>query len=478
MKTLSLVGLWWLIVRIAAGQAYQPVIEPTACPVKVDARLVTTCGYLVVPENRHRSNGRKIKIPFVFVRRPDQDAKRHVSLFTTGGPGYSTIGNIDSVGYRSGLLKYGGFIAFDQRGTQKAQPCLDCPEVDQAVRRSYRAGLKKDSLVLLAVKQCRSRFATQGIDLSAYTTLESAEDINDLRLALRLDSLNLIGISYSGGLMLTVVRKHPEGVRALVLNSPLPSYVNYEEDALLNANEALEQVFAAAEANPAATAYQPLRARFQRYFTAITGKKFTVSYLEKGTRDSLAITYTKSELLDVVMSRLNGAQAATIPAVIDDLIKGKQAAYIREMLDGYFAGEPTLSLGMRYSVYCTEQLAYADPALERQQRTVVPWLAGYEFNNVSHPICDCWKVKPEPKLVKTPVYANLPALLAAGDIDPNCRPFYNRLINRDMPNSQFLLLHNAGHAPGFSAGGVDYVQEFLANPYKKIRATAKDLLVE
>ncbi|XHR98220.1 alpha/beta fold hydrolase [Mucilaginibacter sp. UC70_90] len=56
--------------------------------------------------------------------------------------------------------------------------------------------------------------------------------MNDLRLALNVDSLNLVGISYSGGLMLTMARNHPEGVRALLLNSPLPGYVNFEEHAL------------------------------------------------------------------------------------------------------------------------------------------------------------------------------------------------------------------------------------------------------
>ncbi|HEX8657940.1 MAG TPA: hypothetical protein VF690_10415 [Hymenobacter sp.] len=180
--------------QLVRGQSYQPTIEVISCPVKFDARLVVKYGYLVVPENRRRPLGRKVKIPFLFVRKPEQDARRHVSLYSTGGPGYSTTANADSIGYRSGLVKYGGSILFDQRGTKRAQPCLDCPEVGEAVKRSYRTGLNQDSLVLLAATQCRKNFTSQGVDLSAYTTLESAEDINDLRLALHLDSLNLMGV--------------------------------------------------------------------------------------------------------------------------------------------------------------------------------------------------------------------------------------------------------------------------------------------
>jgi len=267
-----------LFFRPSYGQPYKPVIEPALCPIKTDPRLIVKYGYLVVPENRKLPEGRKVKIPFFFVRKPNQDARHNVFLYTTGGPGYSTTANTDSVGYNSGLLKFGALILFDQRGTKKAKPCLDCIEVGEAVKRSYRKGLNKDSLVMIAVKQCRSRYTSQGIDLSAYNTIESAEDINDLRLTLHIDSLNLGGISYSGGLMLTLVRNHPEGIRSLILNSPLPGFAHFEEDGLLNINEAFEQVFTNCEADSAGNAaYNNLRERFHRYFTSITGKKAPVT---------------------------------------------------------------------------------------------------------------------------------------------------------------------------------------------------------
>jgi hypothetical protein len=50
-----------------------------------------------------------------------------------------------------------------------------------------------------ATKHCRKRLADQGIDLSAYNTIGSAADIEDLRRALHIDSLNLMGISKAAG---------------------------------------------------------------------------------------------------------------------------------------------------------------------------------------------------------------------------------------------------------------------------------------
>ncbi len=126
---------------------------------------------------------------------------------------------------------------------QEPSPAWNVRKWMEAIRKSYRENRNKDSLVLIAVKQCRKKFQQQGIDMSAYNSEQSVEDINDLRLALKLDSLTLVGISYSGGLMPATANKHPEAVRALVLNSPLPIFTNYEEESLLNFQEALDQVF-------------------------------------------------------------------------------------------------------------------------------------------------------------------------------------------------------------------------------------------
>lgn len=479
MKTFLLVTILWLCHGKASGQKYTPTIESGPSMIKYDPRLIVKSGYLVVPEDRKNNKSRKIKIPFVFLRKPGSAEKKEITLFTTGGPGYSTIANIDSIAYDSGFFKYGGFIVFDQRGTKRSSTCMDCPEIDTAIKISYKKNLPQKQLVLEAVKKCREKFIAQGINLSAYNTIESAKDINDLRLALQLDSLNLVGISYSGGLMLTVAKNHPEGVRSLVLNSPLPGYVNYEEHALFNINEALEQVFENCQADSSGKAiYKDLKSRFRQYFSSITGKEFTVSYLEKGTKDSLKIKYGKSELLDVIINHMNTSQVKSVPFIMTQLINGKHNDYIREVMDGYFSGDHKLSRGMRYSVYCTEQIAYSDEKLIHRQELVLPWLAGYAFNNVDHAICDCWKVDPEPATVKSPVYSSIPVLISAGDIDPWCRPFYNQLIKRYMPNSQLLVFHNRGHLSGFGFQGTDFLQMFMEQPYRKIVSPSNQVRVE
>ena len=139
MKPTALFILLSGIFLKTVGQDYTPKIEPCPCLIKVEKGLVSKCGYLVVPENRQKPAGRKIKIPFVFARKPEADSIKNITLYTTGGPGYSTIANFDSIRYRSDFLKFGGFIVFDQRGTKLSQPCLDCNEVNAAVKKAWCA---------------------------------------------------------------------------------------------------------------------------------------------------------------------------------------------------------------------------------------------------------------------------------------------------------------------------------------------------
>ena len=455
------------------------MIESASCPVKIGPGVISVCGYLVAPENRQKPNGPKVKVPFIFVRKSGMSATKNVTLFTTGGPGYSTVANIDSIGEGSGWLAYGGFIAFDQRGSKRSFPSLECPPVTEAIRESYRKNLNRDSLVKLAITQCRKEFVVKGIDLSSYTTIESAEDINDLRLALGVDSLNLVGISYSGGLMLSVARQHPEAVRTLVLGSPLPGFVNYEEHALVNINEALENFFNYCNTNTATThQYGDLRTRFRDYFTRITGRRFPLLYKDPLKGGSIRISYGKDELMDVVLEGLSTNGFKSLPKVMNDIINGQHLPYVRNVVDGYFSATQNLSHGMRYSLYCTEQIAYADTALINRQAKLFPWLAGFAFNNVDKEICDCWKVKPASSFAKAPVYSTVPALIAAGDIDPWCSPYYNRLIKRTMPNAQSLIFSKRGHVPGYGANGTDYLRAFFGNPYQLLRAQSGDVKIE
>jgi pimeloyl-ACP methyl ester carboxylesterase len=475
---LTLLSAAIALATTAQIKDYTPKIESCECAFKADTSLKTTCGYLIVPENRHKPTGKPIKLPFIYVVSNNPNKKKDPVLYTTGGPGGSSLGSVRNA-HRRSFMKDRDFIAFEQRGTHFALPCLQCDEINVAIKQAYRNNLPKDSMVIEGEKKCRKRLIAQGIDLSAYNTVESAADIEDLRVALKIDSLNLMGISYSGGLLTTVLHNYPAGIRSLILDSPLPEFINIDEDELANFNEALNTIF-----NKCATdstdkeLYGNMQERFRQYFSSIGGKIFTIPYVEKGKTDTLQINYTRNELLDIIENSIfNFSIIKDVPRIVNDFISGNQQPYIKSYMDGVFESNGATS-GMRLSVYCSDKMFYSRGNIIAQQYGTHPYMAGYHINDVYSALCRCWQVPPIAPATKQPFYSNVPVLLAAGDTDPACRPMYNDMLHHYMPNSQRLLFIGKSHGPMLNTrDGDTFIGQFLENPYKQVLSDKKDIVV-
>ncbi|HVU54546.1 MAG TPA: alpha/beta fold hydrolase [Puia sp.] len=471
MRSLSFALLSYALCGLSffgAAQSYRPVIEAAACPIKVDSSFRTRCGYLLVPENRSKAHSRTIKLPFIVAYSSNPEKRGDPLLFTTGGPGGSSLGWINGVG-RHGEILDRDCIAFEQRGTRYALPVLDGNELSDAIKESYRKNLNKDSMMLVGLRRFKANLIAKGIDLSGYNTDETVADIEDLLTALDIDSVNLMGNSYSGGLMLDVLKKVPAKVRSLILDSPLPNFIPIDQDEPANFNEALRTVFSRCETDSADhERYGNLYARFQHYFDSIRGKVFSIRYAEKGSKDTLSIQYTSSDLLDMIENKLFSVNAIKeIPFMVTEMMEGRHSMYIRWHLNGIF-NNPDGPSGMRLSVYCADQTAYHDEAVLRQLYDLYPYMRGYHINDVYRELCDCWQVPPIQRKSKQPFYSDKPALLGDGELDPACRPVYIDLIHHYMPNSQRLVFQHRSHVVFFGKEMDTVIRNFLNDPWKRV----------
>jgi len=447
----------------------RPIIEDSACPIKIDSSFKTRCGYLVVPENRQKPNSPKIKLPFIVAYSNNPNKHKDPLLYTTGGPGGSSLGWI------TGAVKHSPIqdrdcIAFEQRGTHYALPALDGHALSDAIKEAYRKNLDKDSMMLVGVRRFKAELQARGIDLAGYNTDETVDDIDDLLVALHIDSVNLLGGSYSGGLMLDVLKKDPNRVRSLILDSPLPNFIPIDEDEPANFNEALRLLCTRVDHDSADhETYGSLFTRFQQYMSSLEGKKMQIAYVEKGTTDTLHIEYTRNNLLDEVENRFfNVSGIKDIPATLIEIMKGHHDRYIRNMLDGIFNGTDGPS-GMRLSVYCADQTAYHDEHILHQlYNDLYPYMRGYHINDVYREMCDCWKVPPIDRESKQPFYSTKPALLGDGEFDPACRPLYIDMIHHYLPNSQRLLFHHRSHMVFFGQEMDAVFKSFLDNPWQPV----------
>jgi pimeloyl-ACP methyl ester carboxylesterase len=445
-------------------------IEETACPIKIDSSFRTRCGYLIVPENRTKSNGKTIKLPFVIAYSKNPQKRNDPLLYTTGGPGGSSLDWINGAVAHSPILDR-DCIAFEQRGTHFAIPNLEGPELDDAVREAYRKNLNRDSMSLVGVRRFKADLVARGIDLSGYNTDETVDDIDDLLKALHIDSVNLMGVSYSGGLMLDVLKKDPARIRSLILDSPLPNFIPIDEDEPANLNEALKTLFGYCERDSSDQAkYGGLFAKFQRYFTSLEGRVFTETCVDKSTGDSMKVEYTRSDLLDIIEGRMFKVQTIKdLPYMVTEMIAGRYEPYIRNYLEGNI-NDGGGSNGMRMSVYCADQTAYHDERILTQMYDLYPYMRGYHINDPYKIMCDCWDVPPIQPESKQPFYSDRPALLGDGALDPACRPLYIDMIHHYLPNSQRLVFRNRSHVVFFNAEMDKVLKAFLDDPYAKVEA--------
>lgn len=460
----------------AGAQGIQRKMEPFACPVAVDSTFHTRCAYLLVPENRKKKNSPMIKVSFLVLESKSLAKRKDPVLFTGGGPGNSSLSWATGM-TRSTVIRDRDFIAFEQRGTRYAVPYLRFFDLDTAIKRSYRYNLNKDSMWLAGVKKYKHTLESKGIDLEGYNSDETVADIDDLLATLAIDSVNLWGISYSGGLMLSVLQKDPAHIRSIVLDSPLPTFVAVDEDEPAHFNEALTILSRHARTDSSDQArYGNLMNDFSAYFTRIKDSVFYFPYLEKGKKDTVLIAYTKNDLLDEIEDGLSDRnRLKDVPYIITEMIRGNHSPYIKSRLDDIF-NKNTAPDGMRMLVYCADQAAYHSEAVLRELYHIYPWMEGYHTNDVYKAVCDCWNVPPVSKISKQPFYSLTPVLVGDGEMDPNCCPLYMDMIHHYMPNSRRVLFKNRGHGVGSPEWRV-LQQLFLDDPSQPLTSSNKDVLV-
>ena len=202
--------------------------EAGPCPFKADEKILAQvrCGYLIVPENRARPDGRQLRLAVAIARSANATPRPDPVVLLSGGPGDSFVQNTARLMnvVMAGLRADRDLIIWDQRGTGFSEPVF-CPELNARWREIGARGLERSARVSerrQALAHCRETMLRQGVDLSQYNTVVSAHDLDDLRRVLGVAQWNLVAISYGTRLALEAMRLAPQGIRSAVLTSPLP----------------------------------------------------------------------------------------------------------------------------------------------------------------------------------------------------------------------------------------------------------------
>jgi pimeloyl-ACP methyl ester carboxylesterase len=185
------------------------------------------CARLTVPMDRSDASAGTMSLAVARHRSTGTAEERIGSLvFNPGGPGGSGLGSIGFVwaDMPDAIKKRFDVVTWDPRGVGQSRPALEgcespLPErpatgpVDWAqVARDYKADLGR------ANRQCQERNARI---IDHLGTVEVVDDVDDLRAALGEEQISFWGMSYGTRIGYVYALRHPDGLRALLLDGSI-----------------------------------------------------------------------------------------------------------------------------------------------------------------------------------------------------------------------------------------------------------------
>lgn len=438
-------------VHAVAGETPQP-FEPAPCafkdvPAEWAAQNRVDCGWLTVAESRGKPDSRSLKLWVAIARSESPGESEPPLLYIHGGPGYATVDYVFPYFPKGktwpAFRKTRDLVFFDQRGTGRSGPAF-CKELGTTLEQVAKdAPPARDALdrSKAAFAACQPQMLAQGFDFAAYGSAATVEDAEDLRRALGIAQWNLYGVSYGSLVGLEYLRRHPDSLRAAILDSLFPP----------NSPHGAEQV------TTTALAYQALQracsndAACGRRFPDILGtlqqavERLNAKPLSRPSGGRI----TGDGLRGIAWSLLVRTKTAPwVPLALERAAAGDEAV-IRKLdaMYGGFGGFGDYSHGQSLAVNCYEVFGGTTAASTRTAMQRYPYLAARDaVAGEVDELCAIWQPQRAPAEFHAPVRSDVPVLLYGGEFDP-ATPYDDALLAaKTLSNSTLVYVPGASHA--------------------------------
>lgn len=428
--------------------------EEAECEFELPVRVETQCGWLTVPENRSDPDTRDIRLHLAIFESTAPTPADGPVVYLEGGPGDPTLEYLSQTFdlYLATMLEDRDVIVYDQRGVGFSEPALDCPEVDDAYFLDIDEVLTDEEFaerVDQATRDCRDRLRDEGVDLSAYNSVESAADLDDMRRVLGYDEWNLYGLSYGTKLALTVLRDHPEGVRSVVMDSVYPLEADLYGEGPENELRALQRLFEKCRTDLYCRRDFPdLEALFISHLRKLDEEPIMVGVADPYTLELYPPTVVDGATLFATIrsAMYDETWYPFLPALIVESSRGYYDL-LSEALGSYFAGASVTTTGVYWSVQCREEVPFAS---EDRLATVVsdnPDYAPYLDTGIQQLALTCatWGAEEAPASENLPVESDVPTLILSGEMDPVTPPRWAYDVEASLEKARAIVFPGLGH---------------------------------
>lgn len=417
----------------------QTELTLTTHTVAVDdgSTLIVEQGSLPVPERHRQPDSRRIAIPFYRLRSQAKQPAAPIFLLA-GGPGASALAR-SSDGEFAGQLRFyqqlADVVVFDQRGSPRSEPDLDCPQRDDM---ALSEPLDADTLARRMgslLQQCARHWQQQGVDLTAYNSDENSRDVDALRQALGYDRITLIGGSYGSHLALQLLRQYPRRIaRAVLFGVEGPDHTWDDPAGRL---AVLQRIADDAERAGLAKPGE-LMATLARVIAALEQQPQQQQVTVDGQPHSVRID---AFLVRWIAGRRAGQRQAiqAWPEMILAMGRGDFAVAAQAAIG---LRRIRLDRPMHYAMDCASGISAA--RRQRYARDPATALLG-AINFEYEALCRYWPHQDLGETFRAPVRASIPTLILHGDWD-TATPIENaREVAADLPQARLVEVRYGSH---------------------------------
>lgn len=398
-------------------------------------------GTFAVFEDRDSQEGRMIKLDVVVLHTTGPEPKPDPLFILAGGPGQDVSKR--TRGYmKSWVREKRDIVLVSQRGTGGDNK-LECAlAANDDNLQGYLDPLFNRDAFRACLEELKQKY-----DLTKYSTCMAADDLNEVRLALGYDKINIAGTSYGTRMALVYMRRHPETVRTAILNGVAPIAFRNPLYHAPGAHEAIKLLMAECANDPECHAAFPnLEDEFQMILKRLEKEPADVTITHPVTKERVPVRLTKAAFAEALRTMMySGSTIRYVPSLIHRAFEGNYEPFAQVGMESNRIIRRMIALGMLLCVTCAEDIARINP-------DEITEVTGYTFLGEDRvrqqmAVCEFWPKSDLPKNYGEPVSVNVPVLLLSGTLDPVTPPKWGAEAARHLPNSLHLVVPGA-HAVG------------------------------
>ena len=452
----KLLGLSALMLAIcssvtwASDNAVNPIPPTNTCYVEgVSDRL--NCGFVTVPENPNKPDGKQIQVHYVVLPAVKNVNHEEALLAIAGGPGQSAIDNAASFdSMLNKVRQQRDILLIDQRGTGRSN-LLNCDAGEQSLLAFNDDNV--DSLV--EAQKCRDQFPDT--DVTQYGSLNAVQDFEAVRAHLGYKKLHLYGISYGTRMAQLYMRLYPEHLATVTLDGIVPM-----QQSVLEIGSAIERGFDllfkdCQETAACHTEFPELKAEFDQVVARLTEGPVMEQVHDPVTGEKTLLTLTRAKFYGAIRMALYQTNVrALVPYAIHQAAKENY-----QPLLGLYAlttDGAGMAMGMHASVVCGEDIHRITPAMREQAKTSY---VGKTMLDSLEASCSVWKVPPVDASFSEPIKSAIPTLLLSGEIDPATPPSWGELAMEKLTNAKHLVAPYATHGVAYQSCANNLIAELV-----------------